>query len=83
MTARKMFEASGWNAVRTPKNQKAYSKRFLDNGVEYEADIFFLLKEKKVVALFNNDKEHGSLEINMDCLKLINKQCQELGWSDG
>lgn len=73
MTAKEMFEKLGYE-YRKSDFSITYYKEFRDYDDEtYILDIDFRLFEKKISSDF---------DINMDLLKAINKQVEELGWDN-
>ena len=73
MTAKEMFEKLGFEYKKSDFSI-TYYKEFRDYDDEtYILDIDFRLFEKKI----SND-----FSIDMDLLKAINKQIEELGWDN-
>ena len=78
-SARKMFEELGWQYFYNDFiKSDCYSKNKKNDGyVPYYNDIIKFYLESKCVYIDTNYKG-----IDMETLKAINKQCEELGWLD-
>lgn len=74
MTAQEMFKELGYRRS-TDIDVIKYSKKLDDTF--YWIEVMFDLLEKEIVL---NDNGYEAYIITCDLLKVINKQCQELGW---
>lgn len=74
MTAQEMFKELGYIRS-TYIDVIKYSKKLDDTF--YWIEVMFDLLEKEIVL---NDNGYEAYIITCDLLKVINKQCEELGW---
>ena len=76
MSAKEMFEELGYEEE-NDKNYIEYTK-YMKNIKQY-AYIYFDLEEKVILPTMEYSSSYA-LEIDMNLLKAINKQIEELGW---
>ena len=81
MSAREMFEELGYKFIRECEYYLFYEKA-LKEDAEYENDYLHISFEKLDKAFIKTYGDDNSPEIiDMQELKAINKQVEELGWN--
>lgn len=80
MTAKEMFETLGYHENDRPYRDSpiGYFRRL---DYKHYIEILFLLSEKRVVYSSTNSI-NDCISITMPDLKAIQKQCEELGWTE-
>lgn len=80
MTAKEMFETLGYHENDRPYRDSpiGYFRRL---DYKHYIEILFLLSEKRVL-YSSTSSINDCISITMPDLKAIQKQCEELGWTE-
>ena len=78
MTAKEMFEELGYNLDTAEENSRLYCKDILDKSTFGYKDSEMIYFDDEYNEIYFTNKEH----LNIDELKAINKQVEELGWNN-
>lgn len=76
MTAKEMFEELGYNLDRAEEDSRLYCKDILDKNTLGYKDSEMIYFDDEYNGIYFTNKEH----LNINELKAINKQIEELGW---
>lgn len=76
MEAKEMFEALGYNLDTAEENSRLYCKDILDKNTFGYKDSEMIYFDDEYNGIYFTNKEH----LNIDELKAMNKQVEELGW---
>lgn len=82
MKAKEIFKDLGYTKKVNNNQEVIYNKLFIEEHID---EFIIFNKKEKIIEVFNktaqNDYEDCHMPINVDELKAINKQVEELGWN--